>query len=123
MNCKILLVDDDLTLLDCISQGLIDKGFQVLKADNGKDAINIAKTQQPDIILLDVVLPDLNGGEVAKKLENDPTTANIPIVFLTGLLTREEERTVINGRPFLGKPYGISEIITEIKRQTGKANG
>jgi DNA-binding response OmpR family regulator len=119
MSVKVLLVDDDLTLLDCISQGLTIKKFSVVKATNGKDALLLAQSEKPDVILLDIILPDLGGGEVAAQLEKNEDTAHIPIIFLTGLLTHDEAHTVISGRSFIGKPYTINDIEKEIKLQLG----
>jgi DNA-binding response OmpR family regulator len=119
----ILIVDDELTLLDSLAQGLNIKGYEVMKADNGKDAIEIAVKNKPDIILLDIVLPDISGAEVARVLQKNRATKNIPIIFLTGLLTKGESNADIGGKAFISKPYTLEEVVNEIERQLKKNNG
>ena len=119
----VLIVDDELALLDSVAQGLSLKGYAVMKADNGKDAVEIAVKNQPDIILLDIVLPDISGGEVARILKKNHAAKNIPVIFLTGLLTKKDARTVIGGNAFISKPYSLNEVITEIERQLEKIDG
>ncbi len=79
----VLLVDDEQSLLDIFSQTLIAGGMQVVTANNGKDAFDKAKTQKPDIILLDQVLPDMNGNQVLSLIKKDPDTKNIPVAMLS----------------------------------------
>jgi DNA-binding response OmpR family regulator len=119
----VLIVDDELTLLDSLAQGLSLKGYAVMKADNGKDAIEIAVKSKPDIILLDIVLPDISGAEVARILQKNRATKRIPIIFLTGLLTKKEASTAIAGKAFISKPYTLDEVINEIERQLEKNDG
>jgi len=119
----VLIVDDELTLLDSAAQALSLKGYAVMKADNGKDAVKIATENLPDIILLDVVLPDISGGEVARALQKNYTTKNIPVIFLTGLLTKKDAHTVIGNNAFISKPYSLSEVIMEIEHQLAKRDG
>lgn len=79
----VLLVDDEQSLLDIFSQTLIAGGMQVVTASNGKDGFDKAKTQKPDIVLLDQVLPDMNGNQVLQLLKKDPDTKNIPVAMLS----------------------------------------
>jgi len=123
MPKTVLIVDDELTLLDSLAQGLGLKGYSVMKADNGKDAIETAVKSKPDIILLDIVLPDISGAEVARVLQKNHATKRIPIIFLTGLLTKKEASTAIAGKDFISKPYTLDEVINEIERQLGKNDG
>ena len=123
MPKTVLIVDDELTLLDSLAQGLSLKGYTVLKADNGKDAVAIAIKNKPDIILLDVILPDIGGGEVARILQKNHATKNIPIIFLTGLLTKKEAGTAIAGKAFISKPYTLDEVVSEIERQLENCDG
>ena len=118
MAKKILIVDDDLDLLDCLDQALSIKGYDVIKCDSGQAAIRAARADKPDAILLDIVLPDLSGGEVARLLDKDPQTKKIPVIFLTGLLTHEEAKTVIKGKAFLGKPYSIDDVVEAVEEHT-----
>jgi len=70
---------------------LTTRGYSVLTANNGNDAINLAKSEHPDLIILDIVIPDVGGAEIAEILKENLGTKNIPIIFLTGLLSKKEE--------------------------------
>ena len=80
---KVLLVDDDQALQTVFSTALKTDGFQVVNAYDGKSALDIAKTEKPDLILLDQVLPDIQGNEVLKTLKAEAETANIPVAMLS----------------------------------------
>jgi len=117
---KILIVDDEGDALAVLEKRLSMAGYSVIKADNGKDAIRLAKDEQPDLVLLDIVMPDMDGAEIGKILKNDPNTKDIPIVFLTCLFTKDDE--VRQGRRtssnfFIAKPYNPEELLGEIKKQ------
>lgn len=80
---KVLLVDDDQALQTVFSTALKTDGFQVVNAYDGKSALDVAKTEKPDLILLDQVLPDIQGNEVLKTLKAEAETANIPVAMLS----------------------------------------
>ena len=82
-NRSILVVDDDEFIHKVVRPILFSHGYSTLTASSGEDGLQIAKMQQPDLILLDVILPGLKGREVCKKLKEDPETKDIPVVFLT----------------------------------------
>jgi len=120
MSKKILIVDDEKDLLEILKVKLKDVGYEVLTAENGRDAIAKAKTQKPDLITLDIIMPDIDGAEVAEELKKDPETKNIPIIFLTCLVTKgEEEKHVKGGRYFMAKPYDASELLQTIEKHLG----
>ena len=77
-----------------------------------------ALTFRPDLILLDIVMPGIDGGEVAARLEHDPSLRNTPIIFLTALVTRDEARAglAIQGHSFLAKPITVPELIDAIEQ-------
>ena len=79
----ILIVDDEPDILKVLARGLEVLGFSVIAADNGSDAIIIAKDVQPDLVILDVIMPGMDGGEVARRLKELPETKDIPIIFDT----------------------------------------
>jgi len=118
MPKKILLVDDERDITEALSRTLSRRGYACATAASGKEALEKAKSALPDLILLDIVLGDLDGGEVKKALSADKATAGIPIIFLTGLLTPEEEGA-LKGDFYLSKPVALDkllELIEKVKR-------
>ena len=116
---KILIVDDEKDVLDVLEKRLSHAGYEVIKAENGKDALAMAKSQRPDLILLDIVMPEIDGAQTADILKSDPATKDIPIVFLTCLVTKEEEQSsdnVIAGRHFIAKPYNPKELLEVVQK-------
>ena len=116
---KILIVDDDKDVLSVLEKRLTVEKYSVITANNGQDAIILAKAQRPDLIMLDIIMPGIDGAEVAGKLREDPETKNIPVIFLTCMLTPEEEkqkRHHVAGNIFIAKPYDIKELLSEIKK-------
>lgn len=117
---KILVVDDEEDMLDLLELRLAANGYSVVTANNGKDAIRLAKEEHPDLILLDIMMPGMDGSEVAGILRNDPETKNIPVVFLTCLYAKDEEKRrghAIHGNFFIAKPFDQNELLAEIKKQ------
>lgn len=117
---KILVVDDEHDILAILDKRLSKEGYLVIKADNGMDAIRLAKTQQPDLIVLDIIMPEMSGSEVAEKLKKDPLTKNIPVMFLTCLFTKKDEIEMgheTGGNYFVAKPYDPNELLEEIRKR------
>jgi CheY-like chemotaxis protein len=82
-NQSILIIDDDIMYIKTIRPILMSAGYSVLAAQTGEEGMQIAKNQQPDLIILDVILPGIKGREVCKALKDDEATKRIPVVFLT----------------------------------------
>jgi len=119
MKKKILVVDDDKIMLKMLDKSLSGNGFSLAQAANGKDAVFIAKTWQPDLIVLDIMMPEMDGCEAAEILKRDPNTKDIPIIFLTSLLSKAEEdkSSGCPGRTYLAKPFDEPKLLEEIRRQ------
>ncbi|MFA7253721.1 MAG: response regulator [Patescibacteria group bacterium] len=83
---KILLVDDDLTLHEMYAERLRAEGYVIVSAYDGEEALDKANSEMPDLILLDIMMPKLNGIDVMKKLREDEKTSGIPIILLTALI-------------------------------------
>lgn len=113
----ILVVDDEQDLLDLIEYNLRQEGYDVIKAENGKDGIQMAKEHMPNLVLLDIMMPQMDGIEVCDRMREDPTLTHIPIIFLTA---RSDEKTEIEGLnkgadDFITKPISTSKLISRIK--------
>jgi CheY-like chemotaxis protein len=116
---KILIVDDDEVFLKMLKKTLSSSGYNVAKATNGKEAIEIVKNWCPHLIILDIMMPEMDGGETALALEKDPTTKNIPIIFMTSLLKKEDEDKLSYSqkRSYMAKPYDKDELLAEIAKR------
>jgi DNA-binding response OmpR family regulator len=101
----ILVVDDERDLLELVSHNLTRAGYNVITASNGTDALRTARAQRPDLLLLDLMIPGVEGTEVTRRLKADPETASIPIVMLTA---KGEETDII-----VGLTLGADDYITK----------
>ncbi len=115
-SSKLLLVDDVPQNLQYLAVLLRDKGFQISLASNGEQAINIAKVNQPDLMLLDIAMPGIDGFEVCKILKSQPETAEIPIIFLTAKTDPDtvEQAFEIGGVDYVTKPFNPKELMLRI---------
>jgi DNA-binding response OmpR family regulator len=121
-DIKILLVEDDPFLLSMYSTKFEIEKFQVILADDGEKGLELAGSGKPDIILLDIMLPKMNGFEVLQKLKGDKKTANIPVILLTNLNQKNEvERGLsLGAEDYLIKAHFMpSEVVTKIKNILG----
>lgn len=84
MAQKILLVDDEKDFIDTLAERLMAKGFKIIEAFDGKEGLEKAHTEKPDVIVLDVTMPEMNGYDVCRKLKIDEKYKDIPIIMLTG---------------------------------------
>lgn len=116
-NTTILIVDDEQDILDALSSILKRANYKVLSTTKGREAVDLAKKIIPDVIILDIMMPDMSGDEVATALSEYPSTAKIPIIFLTAILTKEEETVRGNfGRQFvMAKPTTGEKILEMVK--------
>ncbi|HBB36223.1 MAG TPA: histidine kinase [Cyanobacteria bacterium UBA9273] len=109
----ILVVDDDAHIRELLRQSLVEEGYEVTEAVNGMEAITQAKAIHPDLIILDVMMPQINGFDVAAVLKNDPQTMNIPIIILSLLEDKQRGYRVGIDR-YLTKPINRSELVKKI---------
>ncbi len=119
----ILIVDDDYELLDLMKSVLTKAGYNCLVAGDPQASIEMAKKEKPNLILMDVMLPGMDGAEIVKVLKEEPTTQNIPIIFLSGLLSPPEKpgkegKILVDGRNYraLAKPFEINDLLIEIRK-------
>lgn len=116
---KILIVDDVVSNVLLLKILLTNEKFQICTASNGRECIEKAKSERPDLILLDVMMPDLNGFDTAVILKGDPETSNIPIIFLTALNTPADlvQGFKVGASDFLTKPFNKEELIVRVMQQ------
>ncbi len=119
MRKRILLIDDEPDFTRIIKLFLEKTEiFELLVANDATSGIQIAKDELPDLVLLDIAMPGISGSEVAEVLINDPSTKDIPIAFLSALVSKkdvEEGRGKIGGRVFIAKPVLPEELVNRIE--------
>ncbi len=116
MNAKILIVEDERDIVDLLRYNLQEAGFETDYVRNGADALHRAVEKSPDLILLDLMLPEVDGLIVCRLLKNDPRTKNIPIVMITA---KTEERDRIAGLElgvddYITKPFSPKEVVLRV---------
>ncbi len=120
---KVLIVDDEEGFTQLVKMNLEATGKYEVRAENkGSLGLVAAKQFKPDLILLDLVMPDMGGGEVSGQLKRDEETKNIPVVFLTAIMTEEEAATrggVISGHQVIAKPVTTEQLIDVIEKTIG----
>jgi len=116
---NVLVIDDNANFCNITKMSLEHGGkYRVATATNGEMGITLAKRTKPDVILLDIKMPVMDGGEVAERLREDSATSKIPIIFLTGLVRRnevEEGGGYLSGHPFIAKPFRTEELTKRIE--------
>jgi len=118
MKTNILVVDDEPDLLELIDTNLTAAGFNVVSAASGREALRLARELRPQLILLDVMLPELDGLEVCKLLRHDPATRSIPIVMLTARAA-EIDRVLgleLGADDYITKPFSVRELVLRVKK-------
>jgi len=121
---RVLLIDDEPSFTRMLKLSLERRGhFEVMVENNGAYGLKVAQDFLPDIILLDVIMPDVDGGEIASTIRADRVLKVTPIVFLTAGVSKETTRAkgnVIGGQKYLAKPATVEEIIRCIETQLRK---
>lgn len=116
---KILVIDDDEFVGYLVKYSLESSGkYEVLYFTNGEDGIMMAKRMKPDLILLDILMPNMSGTDVIEQLLEDQNTKDIPVIFLTGAVTINDikaQGAVVGGRRFLSKPVSNSDLISAVE--------
>jgi len=119
---KILVIDDDRLVCEMIATSLQIEGFETIRAQDGTQGVEAARRYLPDLIVCDVVMPNLDGYGTLKAVRDDPATAMIPFIFLTGQATKSDMRQgmVSGADDFLTKPIMIGELVAAIRARLQK---
>jgi two-component system phosphate regulon response regulator PhoB len=118
-NKKIMVVDDEEAILRIVKTRLEKSGFDVVGVNDSSKALDEAKTARPDLIILDILMPGIDGIELAGLLKSDPATSRIPVIFLTCLKKKEEEGgggTSSSAGTIIAKPFDSDVLLDEINR-------
>jgi two-component system alkaline phosphatase synthesis response regulator PhoP len=114
---KILVIDDEEDILELLRFNLTKEGYQVCSASTGEEALSLARTEHPDLVLLDLMLPGIDGLEVARRLKADPLTRSVPIVMLTA---KGEESDIVTGlelgaEDYITKPFSRKVLVARLR--------
>jgi len=129
-KAKILVIEDEADILELVAYNLEKSGYTVFRAKTGENGITIARTQLPDLIILDLMLPGIDGIEVCQRLKNEPITSSIPIIMLTAKI---EDNDIVTGLEagaddYIPKPFSPKILLARIKtmlrriKNSGKEN-
>ena len=120
---KVLVVDDEPDITRLVKFTLERKNFEVYTADNGENALSIASQERPDLILLDVTMPVLDGYETCRRLKSNPETQTIPVVMLSARSQQAEIETGIEAGAvdYVKKPFSPKEVIDKVEEILNKA--
>lgn len=118
---KVLIIDDEQSITRMVKLSLESEGeFQVIELNSAKDLIQCVESNPPDIIILDVIMPDADGIQIARMLAEHEASKAIPIIFLTAVVPNSQQMPVLEGLgdyPRLSKPVGIQDLLDCIQRQ------
>jgi DNA-binding response OmpR family regulator len=116
---KIVLIEDDTDLFALLKYNLEKEGFATAGSQTGKGAVDLCRRERPDLVILDIMLPDSDGLEVCKGLRNHSELANVPIIFLTARVS-ETDRILgleLGANDYIVKPFFIRELVARVKNQ------
>ncbi len=118
MTKKILIVEDNIDLIHVLGLALELEGYEIIRATDGKQALNMAASKLPDLILLDLSLPDMDGLEVARQTRQNSKTHSIPILATTGRASfkNREEYLQIGCNDYISKPFTPKELVAIIEK-------
>ena len=117
MKNKILVVDDEDDILDLLYDSLTERGFDVITANDGAAALVQIYRERPDVVLLDLLIPMVNGYDVLRELRSEPMTKNLPVIMLTAIPHVEGEQTAVQlgVNHYVSKPWKLSSLEAIIK--------
>ena len=118
---KVLIVDDEHNIRNILDFSLNAEGFEVISATNGEDAFDSAVKEQPDLVILDVMMPKGDGFETCRRIKQDNRTANIPVILLTARTTREdrERGQEVGAEGYITKPFSPGRLIESVQSLLG----
>lgn len=122
MSKKILIADDEVDIVETLQFMLEVEGFECITAYNGEDALNLAKREMPDLLILDVMMPKINGYKVCRLLKFDIKYKNIPILMVTAR-SQEEDKAIgeeTGADEYITKPFEINDVVEKVKKYLEK---
>ncbi len=120
----ILLVDDDVTLRELLADALEGEGFSILRAGNGEEGVSAALAGKPDLVISDIVMPEMNGWELCQTLRTLPSTRAVPFLFLSSLDQAPEKLLALRlgADDYLTKPFHLADILAKVQQLIGRVD-
>ncbi len=121
----ILVVEDEETLLDTLAYNLEQEGYKILKAEDGEQALKLVRKKRPDLVVLDIMLPQLDGLAVCRLVRKDPDVAHIPIIMLTARGTQGDKMVGLDSGAddYITKPFDLGEFLARVRAVLRRAPG
>lgn len=117
-DSHILYIEDERATFDLVNQALKPLGYRVVRANSGQQGLTMMKKQKPALLLLDLMMPDVNGWDVYRAIKMDETLADIPVIVITARLS-ENDRTVIADLPqadgYIVKPFDVEQVVQTVQ--------
>ncbi len=122
---KVLVVDDELNIRNILDFTLGAEGYRVIAAGDGEEALTLAATEEPDLIILDVMMPRSDGFEICQRLKENPATAGIPVILLTARNTSDDRRrgSEVQADEYITKPFRPQKLIDKVQSLLGVRKG
>jgi two-component system alkaline phosphatase synthesis response regulator PhoP len=121
----ILVIDDEKDLIELVRYNLEKEGFDVIAATDGQSGLEVVKKHRPDLVVLDLMMPGLDGLQVCQRLRSDPRSGRIPVIMLTAKAT-EADRVVgleLGADDYITKPFSPREVVARVKAAQRRASG
>jgi len=115
MGAKVLVADDERQVRDLLNEFLINQAYEVILASNGREAIDLAGRENPDVILLDLKMPEIDGIEACQRLKAEPKTQFIPVIVTTGYVDNKIHAIEVGADDFVNKPINLTELAFRVK--------
>ena len=116
MAKTVLVVDDEPEIVTLVEHRLKGSGYAVITAGGGEEGLRKCRFYKPDLVILDIMMPDLSGDAVAEAMHDDPDLTRIPIIFLTAIISKDEvPKTTIGGYYYLAKPFKGEELLQMLR--------
>lgn len=118
MKKKILVIDDQEDLLELTRRLLQSNGYEAVTSSDGTNALNLIKKELPHLVLMDMIMPDKDGGEICQEIKSDAALHHIPVILTTGWMVDETEysdKELIGADDYLMKPFEIDDLLAKIE--------
>jgi CheY-like chemotaxis protein len=116
---RVLIVEDEPPILNLLEDFFVSEGFDTLLARNGQAGVDLALSEQPDVVLMDILLPLMDGAEATRQLKRDPRTSGIPVVAMSANFLLLERIGDLPADDVVSKPFDLEDLLTIIREQCG----